>query len=122
MNYLSRRLLLTMDAHRWYPLLSKVLNIKFLINQNKYIYFYSELPPCGHISPSHFRKINWLPVKCRVELCTSITIFKCWKGIVSSYLNDMLSLNHYNTRLQMTLDIPLCRTKICCFFWSRDLE
>ena len=29
----------------------------------------------GHTSPSHFRKINWLPVKCRVELCTSTTAY-----------------------------------------------
>ena len=72
----------------------------------------SELPSCGHISPSHFRKINWLLVEHRVELCTSTTVFKYWKGIAPSYLNDMFmpSLNNYNTRSQMALDIPLCRT------------
>ena len=48
----------------------------------------------------------------RVELCTSATVFKYWKGIAPSYLNEMFmpSLDNYNTRSQMALDIPLCRT------------
>ena len=64
------------------------------------------------INGSHFRKINWLPVERRVELCTSTTVFKYWKGIAPSYLNAMFmpSLNNYNTRWQMTSEIPLCRT------------
>ena len=57
-------------------------------------------------------QINWLPVERRVEPCTSTTVFKYWKGIEPSYLNDMFmsSLNTYNTRSQMELNIPLCRT------------
>ena len=82
------------------------------IAQNKCIRSCLELPPRGHICPSHLRKINWLLVERRVELCTSTTVFKYWKGIAPSYLNDMFmpSLNNYNTRSQMALDIPLCRT------------
>ena len=70
-----------------------------------------EFRPCGHVNPSHFRKIIWLPVECRVELCTSTTVIKYWKGIASSYVNDMFmpSLNNGNTRSQIALDIPLCR-------------
>ena len=81
------------------------------IAQNKCISFCSELPPCGHINPSHFRKINWLPVVGRVELYTSTTLFKYWKKIAPSYLNNMfiLSLNNCNTRSQMALDILLFR-------------
>ena len=47
-----------------------------------------------------------------VELCTSTTVFKCWKGIAPSSLNHVLmpSLNNYNTKLWILLDIPLCRT------------
>ena len=69
-------------------------------------------PTLCHINPSHFGKINWLLVEHRVELCTSTAAFKYWKGIAPSYLNDMFmpSLNNYNTRSQMALDIPLCRT------------
>ena len=96
----------------WYSLLSKALKTKLQIAQNKCIRFCLELSPHGHINPSHFRKTNWLPVERRVELCTSTTVFKYWKGIAPSYLNDMFmpSLNNYNTRSRMALDIPLCRT------------
>ena len=96
----------------WYPLLSKALKTELQIAQNKSICFYLELPSRGHINPPHFRKINWLLVEHRVELCTSTTVFKYWKRIAPSYLNDMFmpSLNNYDTRSQMALDIPLCRT------------
>ena len=120
LNYSSRRLLCNalIQPHfnygctSWYPLLSKVLKTKLQTVQNKCISFCLELPPRGDISSSHYRKINWLPVEHRVGLCTSTTIFKYWKGIVPSYLNDMFisSLNNYNTRSQMALDIPLCKT------------
>ena len=85
------------------------MNLQIL--QNKCIHFYLEHPPCRHINPSHFRKINWLSVKRRVELCTYTTVFKYWKGIAPSYLNDMFmpSLNNYNTRSQMESDISLFR-------------
>ena len=47
-----------------------------------------------------------------VELCTSTTVFKYWKGIAPSSLNHVLtpSLNNYNTKLWILLNIPLCRT------------
>ena len=87
LNYLLGRLLCNalIQPHfdygctSWYPLLSKALKTKLQIAQNKCIRFCLELPPRGHISPSHFRKINWLPVECRVELCTSTTVFKFGK-------------------------------------------
>ena len=89
---------------------SKALKTKLQITQSKGICSCLELPPCGHINPSNFRKINWLPVEHRVELCTSTTVFR--KGIVPSYLNDifMLSIINYNTRSQMALEKLLCRT------------
>ena len=97
LNYSSRRLLCNalIQPHfdygctPWYPLLSKALKTELKIAQNKCIRLCLELWPRGHINPSHFRKINWLPVERRVELCTSTTVFKCWKRIVPSYLNDM---------------------------------
>ena len=107
-------IILTMDAHHdtWYRLLNKALKTKSQIARNKYIRFCMELPPRGHISPSHFRKINRRPVERRVELCTSTTVFKYWKEIAPSYLNDMFmfSLSNYNTRSQIALDIFYCRT------------
>ena len=81
LNYSSRRLLcnaltqphFNYGSTLWYPLLSKALKTKFQIAQNKCITFCLELLSRGHIKPSHFIKINWLPVERRVELCTSIT-------------------------------------------------
>lgn len=88
-----------------YPLLSKALENKLPIAQNKRIRFWLELPPRGHIGPFHIKKTNWLPIERRVELWTPTT------GIAPSYTNDMFihSLNTYNTRPQMALDMPLCR-------------
>ena len=47
--------------------------------------------------------MNWLLVERRLEICTSTTVFKYWKGIAPSYLNDMSmhALNNYNTRSQI---------------------
>ena len=99
LNYSPRRLLFNalIQPHfdygctSWYSLLSKALKTKLQIAQNKCIRFCLELPLCVHINPSHFWKINWLSVESRVELCTSTTVFKYWKGITPSYLNDMFA-------------------------------
>ena len=102
LNYLSRRLLCNalIQFHfdygctSWYPLLSKALKTRWQIAPNKCIRSCLELRPRSHINLSHFRKINWLPVERRVELCTSITAFKYWKGIAPSYLNNMFICLH----------------------------
>ena len=44
----------------WCPLLSKAFKTKLQIAQNKCKRFCLEFPPLGHISPSCFRKTNWL--------------------------------------------------------------
>ena len=129
LNYSSIRLLCNAliqpyfdyECTSWYPLVSKLLKTKLKIVQNKCIRFCFKLPLRGHINPSYFRKINWLPVESRAELrtsTTSTTVFKYWKGITPSYLNDMFMrlLNNYNIRSKTVLDIPLCRTiKGQCF-------
>ena len=73
------------------------------IVQDKFSCFCLELTPRGHINSLHFWKTNWLPVERRAELCTSTTVFKYWKEIAQSYVNN------YNTRSHMALDIRLCR-------------
>ena len=78
LNYSSRRLLCNalIQPHfdygctSWYPLLSKALKTKTSVC------FYLELAPSALIGPSNFRKTNWLPLQCRVQLCTPTTIFK----------------------------------------------
>ena len=62
--------------------------------------------------PSHFRKINWLPVSSRIEYCIANTVFKYWNGVVPGYILEMFkpSLFRYSTRSQIALDIPLRKT------------
>ena len=78
----------------------------------KNIRFCLKLPPRSHINPSHYRKINWLPVSDRIECCIANTIFKFWNGIVPGYIHEIFkpSLCRYNTRSQMAFDIPLWKT------------
>ena len=74
LNYLPRGLLCNafIQSHfdsgctLWCPVLSKTLKTKFQIAQNKSTCFYLELPCCGHISPSHFWKINWIYFQCHI--------------------------------------------------------
>ena len=98
----------------WYPSLSKAFKKRFQIARNKCIRYCLDLPPRTHISAIHFRKINWLPVEHRVELCTATTVFKFWNQLTLSYFEDIFtpSFNKYNTRSQMALDIPLRKTII----------
>ena len=95
----------------WYPLLSKTLKNKLKIGQNKCWHFCLELLRHG-MQPIPFQENKLASVELRVKLCTSTTVFKYWKGIAPSFLNDILtpSPNIYSTRLHMTLGIPPCRT------------
>ena len=95
-------------------MLSKAIKKRFQTIQNKCIRYCLDLPPRSHITTLHFRKINWLPVELRVELCTATTIFKFWNQLAPSYFNEIFtpSYNRYNTRSQMALDIPLRKTAI----------
>ena len=60
----------------WFPLLKKNLKLKFQKAQNKCIRFYLNLPLRSQTDPFHFRKINWLAVSDRVELCIANTVLK----------------------------------------------
>ena len=72
--------------------LKKNLKLKPQKVQNKFICFCLNLPPRSPIDPSHFRKINWLPVSDRVECCITNTVFKNWNGIVPDIFMKCLSL------------------------------
>ena len=101
-----------MDCSSWFPLLKTSLELKLQKAQNKCIRFCLNLPLRSHIYPSHFRKINWLPVSDRVEYCIANTIFNYSNGIVPGYIHKMFkpSFCKHSTRSQMTLDIPLQKT------------
>ena len=60
----------------WFPLLNKNLKLKLQKAQKKCFRFCLNLSPRSHIDPSHFRKINCLPVSDRVEYCNANTVFK----------------------------------------------
>ena len=92
----------------WYPLLNKAFKKRFQTTQSKYIRYCLDLPSRSHISATHFRKINWLPVDLRVGLCTATSVYKYWNQLTLSYFNDIFtpSLNRYNTRSQMALVYP----------------
>ena len=74
--------------------------------QNKCIQYCLDLPSRSHISGTHFKK--------RVELSTETSVYKYWNRLAPSYFNDLFtpSLNRYNTRSQMALDIPLRKTAL----------
>ena len=74
--------------------------------------FLPNLPPRSYIDPSHFRKINCLPISYRIEYCNANTVFKYWNGIIPGYIHEMFkpSLCRYSTISQMTLDILLRKT------------
>ena len=98
----------------WFSLLKKNLKLKRQKAQNKCIRFCLNLPPRSYIDPSHFRKINWLPITDRVEYCIANIVFKYWNGIVRGYIHEMFkpSLCRYSTKSQMALDIPLLCKKL----------
>ena len=98
----------------WFPLFKKNLKLKLQKAQNKCIRFCLNLPPRSYIDPSHFRKINWLPITDRVEYYIANIVFKYWNGIVRGYIHEMFkpSLCRYGTKSQMALDIPLLCKKL----------
>ena len=100
------------ECSPWFPLLKKNLKLKLQRGQNKCIRFCLNLPPRSHINPSHFGKINWLPISNRVGYCIANTVFKYWNGIVPGYIHERFkpSLCRYSTRSQMALGIPLFKT------------
>ena len=57
-------------------------------------------------------KINWLPVSGQGESYIATAVFKYWKEIVLSYINDMFHtfFNRCNTMSQMLLDMRLRKT------------
>ena len=96
----------------WYPLLSKEFKKRFQITQNKCIRYCLDLPPSFHISTTHFRKINWVPVELRVGFCTATTVVKYCNQLTSSYFNEICtpSFNRCSTSSQMKLNITLLKT------------
>ena len=97
----------------WFPLLKKNLKLKLQKAQNKCICFCLNLPLRSYTDPSHFRKINWLPVRDRVEYCIAKSLstgMELYQDIFRICFKP--SLCRYSTISQMALDMHLCRKQI----------
>ena len=47
----------------------------------------------SHIRLSHFEKINWLPVKKRVNQCIAVTAYNFQNNLFFVYMSDIHTLN-----------------------------
>ena len=64
---------------------------KLQVTQNKYIRFCLKHSLRQHIGTKEFKKMNWLPIKDRVEQRVSTKVFKYWRGISPFYTNELFS-------------------------------
>ena len=64
----------------WYHGLQKNLKHKLQILQNKTIRFVLDLTPRSHIGYSEFNRVNWLPVRFRVQQIVSTSMHRLIHG------------------------------------------
>ena len=76
-------------SQAWYPNLPKTLSIKLQRAQNKCIRFCLSLDNRAHLDRKEFEKINWLPVKDRVNQRICVTAFNFFKGPSPLYMSDI---------------------------------
>ena len=110
LNLASKRLLSSaliqchMDyaCSSWYHGLQKTLKHKLQILQNKTIRFVLDLTPRSHIGYSEFNRVNWLPVRLRVQQIVSTNMHRLIHGNAPLYLREGISMvqeqHSYNTR------------------------
>ena len=123
LNLTSKRLLSSaliqchMDyaCSSWYHGLQKSLKHKLQILQNKTIRFVLDLTPRSHIGYSEFNRINWLPVRFRVQQIVSTNMHSLVHGNAPLYLREgifMVQERHsYNTRNSVrSLIVPIGST------------
>ena len=86
----------------WYHGLQKNLKHKLHILQHKTIRFVLDLTPRSHIGYSEFNRVNWLPVRSRVQQIVSTNIHRLVHGNAPLYLREGISMvlerHSYNTR------------------------
>ena len=82
--------------------LQKTLKHKLQILQNKTIRFVLDLTPRSHIGYSEFNRVNWLPVRFRVQQIVSTNMYRLIHGNAPLYLREGISMaqerHSYNTR------------------------
>ena len=77
----------------WYPNLLMSLKNKLQTAQNACIRFCLRMEKRGHIGLNHFEKMNWLPVKNRVDQCTAVMAYDCKNNLSPVYMSDINTLN-----------------------------
>ena len=86
----------------WYHGLQKNLKHKLQILQNKTIRFVLDLTPRSHIGYSEFNRVNWLPVRFRVQQIVSTNMYRLIHGNAALYLREGISMvqerHSYNNR------------------------
>ena len=73
----------------WYRKLNKRLKSKMQILQNKCTSFYLNLNNRARVGQNEFEKINWLPIKDRLEQIISSVSFKFCNNTSLPYMNDV---------------------------------
>ena len=115
----------------WYYSINNVLKNKLQTTQNKLIRFILDLDSRVHISPEHFKLLNWLPVHSRVEHLTLCHVFKIRNNLSPLYMSDHFisqdTVHSYGTRLNSKGAFVIPRVKsfgsrsFCfngCKFWN----
>ena len=93
----------------WYPNLKKKIEKKFfLTTQNKCVRFCLSLGKMAHISQNEFEKLNWLPIRDRINQCILSTSLKFINDIGPDYLNEVFQWTAESNR---TLRKDYCKLK-----------
>ena len=83
------------------PNLSQKLKQKLQVTQNKCIRFCLQLPSLTRLTLQHHEKINWLPIKERVDQCILSHVFKSLNDNAPIYMKDLFKtapLSNISTR------------------------
>ena len=98
----------------WYFNLREATKKKLQIIQNRCIRFCLDMNSREHISNSTFRKINWLPVKHRVDQCALTCLFNTDKGFAPNYMAETFCKivpNRFTRLSQSSYLVPLVKLK-----------
>ena len=87
----------------WYPTLNQKLKDKLQASQNKCIKFCLSMGQRTSLNFSHFKKIDWLPVKDRVLQCTVVHVFKYFSKKCPRYFDELFQTANSNISTRQSL-------------------
>ena len=77
----------------WYPNLTMSLKYKLQTAQNACIRFCLKMERRSHSRLNHFEKINWLPIKKRVDQCIMVTAYNFKNNLSNVHMSYIYTLN-----------------------------